>query len=265
MKTTQRFIAFKELRLIVYAVLLTSVQAMAATVILPNGNRIDGTGIRANRNGDVILTTAAGQQTFPKGAYSKAIADKPADFDRARSMASKGQYDEAIAILEKVAVEYRYLEWDVNSYVTIAKIYSTQGKHKDAVDVYDRVARQSPALKQDAQFQWAYRDALLEAGMYDKLKPTLEQAITSGSRADAAKAQVMRGDIKLAEGQVEAAVMDYLRTARLFENEAAHAESLFKAGKGLEQLRDPRAKDMYQKLVEKYPSSDYAKDARSKL
>lgn len=265
MRNNRTSILSKELQLGFCAVLLTVVQVMAASVILPNGNRIDGTSIRANRNGDIILTTQAGQQTFPKGAYAKAIADKPADFDRARSMAGKGQHAEAIALLEKVATEYRYLEWDNNAYIMIAYIHTSQGNHEDAVGVYDRVMRQSPALKQDSAFQWAYRDALLSAGMYDKLKPTLDEAITSGSRSDAAKAQVMRGDIKLAEGQVEAAVMDYLRTARLFEDEASHPESLFKAGKGLEQLRDPRAKDMYQKLVEKYPSSDYAKDARSKL
>jgi len=247
------------------AVLLSS-QAMAATVILTNGKRVDGTAIRANRNGDIILTTTAGQQTFVKGSYAKAIADKPADYDRARSLAGKGKPAEAIALLEKITTEYRYLDWDINAYIAIASIHTSQGNHKEAVGVYDRVMRQSPAKKEDSNFQWVYRSALLSAGMHDKLMPQLEKAITSGSRSDAARAQVMRGDIKMASGQIEAAVMDYLRTAILFESEAAvQPEALFKAGNGLEQLRDSRAKGMYQKLVEKYSSSEYAKDARSKL
>lgn len=238
----------------------------AATVILPNGSRVEGTAIRASRTGDIILTTAAGQQTFPRGQYTKAIADKPAAFDQARTLAGQGKHDEAIALLEKIATEYRFLDWDNNSYMAIAQIHASRGNHTAAVDVYERLMRQAPELKEDANIQSSYRSALLAAKMYDKLLPSLDQAISKGSRSDAAKAQLMRGDIRLAQGQVEAAVMDYLRTAILFESEKAiQPEALFKAGQGLEQLRDPRAKDMYRKLVQNYPSSSYAQDARSKM
>lgn len=251
---------------IVASLLLAFSQARGATVILPNGNRIEGTQIRASRNGDIILTTPAGQQTFPRGQYTKAIADKPAEFDQARALAGQGKYDEAIALLEKIATEYRYLEWDNNAFVAMAQIQSSRGNDSGAVDVYERLMRQSPEAKDDANIQWAYRSALLSAKMYDKLIPSLDQAILKGSRSDAAKAQIMRGDTKLAQGQVEAAVMDYLRTAILFESEAAvQPEALFKAGQGLEQLRDPRSKEMFKKLVQNYPSSSYAQDARSKM
>lgn len=266
MKMNRTTISFKTLRLSIAVALLTALQSMAATVILSNGKRIDGTTIRANRSGDIILTTTAGQQTFPKGTYTKAIADKPAEFDQARSLAGQGKHEEAIALLEKIANDYRFLDWDNHSYMAIASIHSSQGKHDEAVAAYDRVIRLSPELKDDAQFQAGYRGALLAAGKFEQLEPMLQSAITSGSRADAARAQVMRGDIRLAQGQIETAVMDYLRTAILFESEAdVQPEALFKAGTGLEQLRDPRAKDMYRKVVDNYPSSEYAKDARSKL
>jgi len=240
--------------------------ASAATVILPNGSRVDGTAIRASRTGDIILTTSAGQQTFPRGQYAKAIADKPPAFDQARTLAGQGKHDEAIAVLEKIATEYRFLDWDNNSYVAIAQIQASRGNHTEAVEVYERLIRQAPELKDDAAIQANYRSALLSAKMFDKLLPSLDQAISKGSRSDAAKAQIMRGDIRLAQGQVEAAVMDYLRTAILFESEKAiQPEALFKAGQGLEQLRDSRAKEMYRKLVQNYPSSSYAQDARSKM
>jgi len=238
----------------------------AATVILPNGSRVDGTAIRASRTGDIILTTAAGQQTFPRGQYAKAIGDKPPAFDQARTLAGQGKHDEAIALLEKIAAEYRFLDWDNNSYIAIAQIQTARGNHTEAVEVFERLIRQAPELKDDAAIQSNYRSALLAAKMFDKLLPSLDQAISSGPRSEAAKAQVMRGDIRLAQGQVEAAVMDYLRTAILFESEKAiQPEALFKAGQGLEQLRDPRAKEMYRKLVQNYPSSSYAQDAKSKM
>lgn len=256
----------KKNMLIIASVLGLLVQARAAVVILPNGNRVEGTDIRARPNGDIILTTPAGQQTFVRGAYAKAQADKPASFDQARALAGQGKHDEAIALLEKIATEYRFLDWDNNAIGAIAQIQTSRGNHKDAVDAYERLFRQSPDLKADAAAQGAYRTALLQAGMHDKLMPMLEEAIAKGSRADAAKAQIMRGDIRLSKGETEAAVMDYLRTAILFESETAvHPESLFKAGEALEKIRDPRAKDMYRRLVEKYPQSELAQKVRGRI
>ena len=42
-------------------------------------------------------------------------------------------------------------------------------------------------------------------------------------------------------------------------------EATFKAAAALEQLRDPRAKDMYKKVVTDYGSSPYAAQARGKI
>ncbi|MCB1102957.1 MAG: hypothetical protein KDL10_11365, partial [Kiritimatiellae bacterium] len=94
----------------------------------------------------------------------------------------------------------------------------------------------------------------------------LEQVIATGSREQAARAQIMRGDAKMKRGLVEQAVMDYLRSAILFESETSvHPEALLKSAQGLEQLRDPRAKELYRKLVETYPQSPQAQQARGKL
>lgn len=240
--------------------------ASAATVILPNGNRIDGTEVRAMRNGDVVLSTPSGQRTFARGTYAKAIADKPASFDQARGLAGQGRHDEAIALLETIANEYRYLDWDNNALVAIAQIEAGRNNHAKAVETYERLVSQSPELVEDSNVQWAYRDALLKAGSFSKLEPSLDQAIKSGSRSDAARAQVMRGDIRMAKGEVEPAAMDYLRSAILFESEkAVQPEALLKAGQALDKLRDPRAKDMYRRLVENYPQSPQAQEARSRM
>ncbi|HRT06489.1 MAG TPA: hypothetical protein P5204_12400, partial [Kiritimatiellia bacterium] len=84
----------------------------------------------------------------------------------------------------------------------------------------------------------------------------------------AARAQTMRGDIELEQNHVELAALDYLRTAILFtdvKDAAILGEATFKAAAALEQLRDPRAKDMYKKVVTEYGSSPYAAQARGKI
>jgi TolA-binding protein len=107
---------------------------------------------------------------------------------------------------------------------------------------------------------------LLDAKQFEKLEKSLAETIAAGSRADAARAQIMRGDIRAAQNQLELALQDYLRTVVLFKNErASQPEALLKAAQTLEKLRDNRAADMYRKIVEEYSSSPQAATARAKL
>lgn len=240
--------------------------ADAAVVILPNGSRVEGSELRARPNGDVILTTPQGQRTFPKGQYQRAEADKPATYDRAASLVSQGQLDQAIGLLKQIVTEYQYLTWDNNARIALARVYLTQKKPAEAAKVFEELFEADPAYRNDDPVGWAYRSALLDAELYDQLDRDLEPLITSGSREQAARAQLMRGDAKIKRGLVEQGVMDYLRSAILFESETSvHPEALLKAAQGLEQLRDARAKDLYRKLVETYPQSPQAQEARAKL
>jgi TolA-binding protein len=117
----------------------------------------------------------------------------------------------------------------------------------------------SPKSKEEADIQQAYQRALLGAKQYDKLEGLLNTTIKTGSRLDAARALIARGDIRAAQGQLESAVLDYLRTAVLFESEKdAQPEALFKTAEALKALRDPRAAEFSKKLVDRYPNSPYA-------
>ena len=94
----------------------------------------------------------------------------------------------------------------------------------------------------------------------------LKDVIAKGSRSDAARAQIMRGDIKAAQNQVEAAALDYMRTVILFASErSVQPEALMKAAESFEKLRDSRAKDLYKKIVDEFPTSPQAAAARAKI
>jgi tetratricopeptide (TPR) repeat protein len=246
---------------------IAALPALAAPyVVLPNGQQVVGSQIRAKADGTIILMTDKGTLTYMKGQYTKAIADKPADFDEARKLAAAKNYDGAVTILKRITSEMAFLEWDNAARQVLAReVYAAKGDYANAVATFDELFRVSPDAKNSADVAWAYRDALLGAKQIDKLVLDLDNLIKSGSRADAAKAQVMRGDIKLAQGQVEGAAMDYLRTVILFENEKdAQPEALFKAAEALEKLRDPRAKSLYEKLRNEYAGSPSAAKAAGK-
>jgi TolA-binding protein len=159
-----------------------------------------------------------------------------------------------------------FLDWDNQARILLPKVYMEEGDFAAAVGAYDKLFTMSPTARDNPDVQWSFRTALLKAKQYDKLETQLNDVIMKGPRPDAARAQIMRGDIRMAQNQIEPAALDYLRTVVLFKAEADYqAEAMFKAADALEKLRDGRAKDWYRKVVEQYPQSPYAAQARAKL
>ena len=237
--------------------------AQAAYVITTTDQRIDGTDIRAKSDGEIILTTQQGTRSFLQGQYKKAVADKPADIDKAVQMVAAKQYDEAIKLLEDVALRYRFLDWDNQARSMLPKIYIQKGDFAAAITSYEKLFAQSPKSKEDIEIQMSYRQALLDAKQYDKLEALLNSVIGTGTRSDAARAFLMRGDIRASQGQTEQALLDYLRVVLLFETEKdVQPEALFKTTEALKAIRDPRAPEFSKKLVEQYPDSPYAQKSK---
>lgn len=246
---------------------VVSMSSQAAYVVTRQGNRVDGTDIRVRPNGDVVLTTSIGQQTFPAGTYMRAVADQPAEYDQARQLMSGGQYDRAIPLLKEIVRAYANLDWDMRALGLLAQASYLSGDYTGAVRSYEDLFEKMPKDEVNSEMLWNYRESLLKADRLDKLELLLNELIESGARDDAARAQVMRGDIKKSRNQLKDAVLDYMRTVILFKNAAEEivAEAAFKAGETLEAQRDSRAKDMFRIVVEQYPGSPFAAQAGQKL
>ena len=240
----------------------------APFVVMPDGNRVQGTAIRALANGDINLTTDMGIRTFPNGSYAKAVADKPAEYDQAVAALTAKKYEEAAKLFAGIVVSHRNLEWDVQAAKQLPLALLGKGDAEGAVQAYEKLFLLAPAEKQNPDVAWGMRRALLAAKQYAALSRQLDAVAAAGNRPEAARAQTMRGDVQLAQNNVELAALDYLRTAILFQDvrdAALQGEACFKAAAALEQLRDPRAKDLYKKVVADYGASPYAAQAQGKL
>ena len=250
------------------AVWVAGTALAAPYVMMPNGSRVDGTAIRALSNGDINLTTDMGMRTFPKGSYARAVADKPAEYDQAVAARNARKFDDAAKLLEGVAARFRYLGWDVEASKLLAQVLLEKGDAEGAVQAYEKLFLLSPESRQNADVAWGMRRAMLQAKQYPALLRQLDAVAAGGARADAARAQTMRGDIQLAQNNVELAAMDYLRTAILFQDvkdPVIQGEAHFKAASALEQMREPRAKDLYKKVVSDFGASPYAAQAKGKI
>jgi TolA-binding protein len=266
-----RIEVMKTTKILGFALILTLLAGMvwaAPYVVLPNGKKIAGSKIRVKSNGDINLTTEVGIRTFPKGSISKAVADKPAAYDKAVAAYKAKKFEASAKLLEGIIKDYRSLGWDVQAAKLLPQVLLAQGDPESAVKAYSKLFLLAPEEKKNPDLAWGMRKAMLKAKKYPALLRQLNAVAANGSRADAARAQIMRGDIQLAQNNVELGALEYLRTAILFrdvKDPAIQGEAHYKAAVSLEQLRDPRAKEMYQIVVKQYGSSPYAAQAKGKL
>jgi len=238
-----------------------ALSASAAYVIRADGTRQDGIDIRITPDGSVLLTTAPGQQTtFAPGQYQQAVADRPAEYDQAVKLYNGRKYDETIALLTPVVARLRGLFWDAYAGALIIQAQIAKGDADGAVSTVNRLLLASPKLAENPVAQDAQRQALIAAKQFDRLEGMLTTVLNGASRPDAARAQLARGDLRVAQNRLEEAVMDFLRTALLFndvkdENEV-QAEALARAVGTLQQIKDARsAQYCVRQLLDRYPAS----------
>ncbi len=265
---TRRVVDVKCLTAFVLLLVLISSWAFAAPyVILKKSNkRYVGTGIKKMRNGDIVLTKDSNKMTFTKDQVKLAVADKPQAFDVAVRAVNAGKYDSAIGTMEKIVKNYSGLSWDIKIMPYLAKAYKEQGHPRKAIGTYEDMYARSPDMKNNDKISAAYCALLLQTKEMGKLKKKLDEMIKTGGRESAARAQVMRGDIKMSEKSYKDAAKDYLRTVYFFKKvDAVLPEATYKVAVSLEKLRDKRAKIWYKTVVEQFPGSVYAAKARKKL
>ena len=259
-------------RYMTWLVALTTSLALpvsAAYVIRNDGQRVDGSDIRLKPTGEVVLTTPRGQLFFNPGQYRQAVADKPAEYDKAAQLLNKHNFDEAIALLTGLISRLRGLYWDEPAGVLLMQCQMAKGDSAAAVKVYDGLVAGNPKLTGSASVQDAYRQALIAAKQFDRLEPLLKPALAGTSRSDAAHAWLVLGNMHAAQNRLEEAAMDYLRTALLFQDLKTEpellAEALFKAGETLQKMKDERsAQHCFQALARLYPTSRAAMQAGKK-
>lgn len=239
-------------------------QAANPAVLLPDGRRVEGTEVRATRDGTIYLTTAAGRVEYPKG--TRVVMDEPLDLQRAVDLIQKQQFGEASAVLEKVAADYRFLGWDQKAIRFLAVSHAGNRAWTKAVATYEQLLAEFPEAESDGAVRSGYLEALAEAGEKEKVEPRLAQAIAGGTREEAARAQMIRSAYRMAAGDVEGALYDAIRTFRFFkEFTGLAAEGAFRAGEALDKLGEPdQARAYYDQLVREFPESVYAARAKVK-
>lgn len=206
--------------------LLIANMANAAYVVTSSGRQINGERITAAEDGSVTLFTAGGQSmTFQQHQYRSAKADRPRELDLAKTLFAEGKDKHAMAMLNTLKVEYRFLAWDQPAIEMLADYYFEQKRFAEAAAEYQRLEQPSE------QARSRLRAAVMKSSDPAAVLNMLNHEIASGSRAEAAKAYLARGDLKLQEGDAAGARRDWLKVVQFFKAEkdtAAEAEARLK-------------------------------------
>jgi len=251
-------------KLILIYVLISGLVQGAPFVINSAGNQVNGSAIQSAPDGTVLLTTLNGQTlTFRKGTYRQAFADKPKEMFQVEGLVKQKNLIAVVQILRRVKKEYQFLGWDQRASLMLARVYLPLKQFDDSAREYEALFAAQPKFKTVPKERAYYMQALLGAGRIDEVAKMIDEDIASGSREAAARAQVVRGDMKAASGQYEEALLDYLRTAILFKAQTTVLpEATYKAAVALKKLNDPRAAEYFQKVMNEFPTSEFAELAR---
>ncbi len=243
------------------ALLVVAAGSRADQLVLKNTTVMEAKSIRFKASTqEYIVTTVEGTIVpVPAKSVDHAVVPRPPTLDPAIAAVNSGKFDAAIAPLEQLVTEYQGLEWDNVARDVLGMAYLGKKDFKKAVALYKEILDNMPIERISLSVRRHYWEALKGAELYTQLKKDLDEVIAKGPRDTAAMAQLLRGDMYLAQGQKNEALLDYLRTVILYEKETTILpEALYKAAGLLEELRDPRAGELRKKLKADFPNSPYA-------
>ena len=253
-------------------VALAGLVAMSAgavdKVTLTNGKVIEARFIqwRESEQGYKVETMEGPIIPVPKAQVESLDIARPADLDKAIAMVAAKQYAQAVPILDEVVTKYKMLVWDNEGRKVQAQAYLALNDPKKAADALEGYL--ASMSKEDIPLDSLslYWSALLRAGRTATLKKALDEAVLSNVREMAAAATLMRGNMSREAGQKEAALLDYLRVVILFDEvKQVQPEALFKGAEVLDELRDPRASALKNKLVHEYKDSEFTTKLGGKI
>jgi len=259
MKTVMRFGCRAAWAAILAAAVLP---AGADQLIMKDGRVMDAKSVRYRPSTqEYIVMTDASTVPIKAALVDRAVVPKPAALDGLAAAVQAGKHDSALEPLKAMIIEMQGLEWDFVARDLLGQALMGKKDFRGAVAAYKEILEGLPAARVPLAWRRHYWEALKGAERYTELKTDLDKTIAEASRETAALAQLMRGDMYLAQGQRNEALYDYLRTHILYEKVTElQPEALFKAITVLVSLNEPqKAAELKKILIEEHGNSPFAR------
>ena len=175
------------------------------------------------------------------------------------------KYADVAAMFNQTYKKYRYLGWECLTVLVAAKALSNLGKTTEAISKLELVKKKSKNPTEAKEYFKVKRllaELYVQNSDFDKAKNALKDLSQSNDDSIVAFANNIRGDIYAKEGKTRDAVIEYAKTALLFEknNKKERPKALRKIVKLLRQEKNNKAKNFEKILRQDYPNSKYLQD-----
>jgi len=220
--------------------------------------------ITSDASGTLTVTAGKISQKIKTSAYKYAwvpLQQAPEVSNMYRAYKAR-KYTDVVVAFNPAYKKYRHLGWECFSILMVAKALNNLGKTPAAISKLELI-KGKPDNPTESKYYFQAKRLLAELYVknanLDKAKNALKDLSQSKDDAIVAFANNIRGDIYLKEGKTKDAIIEYAKTALLFEktNKKERPEALRKIVQLLRQEKNNKAKNFEKILRQEYPGSKY--------
>jgi predicted negative regulator of RcsB-dependent stress response len=191
-------------------------------VITNEGHRVYGTGLQADRQGNLKLEIEEGKVTrpFQKGEYRAAYTPLPTAVRNLQAAFSKGEFDYIDKRAGEALEKYGYLGWGTMILYIRAKVALDRNEPQQALEYLKR-ANEYPAISQ-LRIYWyqGMAETYVALQEYDDANRYIEQILKHVENPKMVAAMFnLKGDINAAQDKKREAALQYMKNVLLFDRE----------------------------------------------
>ena len=178
----------------------------------------------------------------------------------------QGRLEDAVAALTRLKSEAPRHQVIPKGLFRLGTSLARLKRFDEAEPVLNDLVRRFPDFGNLAEAELWRGRALAARGNARGARSAFDRVVAEDRGALAAQARNEIGRLLFDAGDTDKALSEFLKVSVLYSDPDAVAEGLYLAGLCLEKIGDrDRAKNQYQEIVSKYPSSTFAAQARKRL
>lgn len=176
------------------------------------------------------------------------------------------RFDQAIAALSRLRSDHPRHDVLPKGLFRLGLSLCQKKRWQEGEETLTELVRRNPKFEQMAEAELWRGRALMARGNARGARQAFDRVIAMDRSVLSARARLELGRLHYDGGDAEKALSEFLKVSILYGQEAEVAEGLFLAGLCLEKIGDrARARSQYEEIVNKYPRSTFAGDARKRL
>ena len=217
-----RTLLFRSTYILAVGLLSCVIAAEKPYVIDRQGNKHTGQKIRAEEDGEVILTLGKGaEQVFSKKRYHYAYIPKPRNVGRLEKAFENEQYEIVREKAPGIFENYKFLGWAATVGRLHGRALIQDEQYEKALKVFTE-ALNYPIRNEDREkLRLGQAECHLELGRKKEARNLLDLLKKSESNRIAAFSFMANGRLLAEEGKKRAAVLELMKTVLLFSPEDA--------------------------------------------